>query len=64
MVQPTDTGSTVLRGGSVFQDLRVPERLEDRFGEGARVLLLVLDVYGVHRAYKNGNGTGIRAQVP
>ena len=53
-----------MRGGSVFKDLRVPERLEDRFGEGARVLLLVLDVYGVHRAYRNGNGTGEGTRIP
>ena len=29
MVRQTDARSTVLRGGSVFKDLRVPERLED-----------------------------------
>ena len=63
-VRQTDARSTVLRGGSVFRDLRVPERLEDCFGEGARVPLLVLDVYGVHRAYRSDNGTGMGARVP
>ena len=32
--------------------------------EGARGLLLVLDVHGVHRAYRNGNGIGTGSRVP
>ena len=36
-------------------------RLTWRRGSGS---VLVLDVYGVHRAYRSDNGTGIGARVP
>ena len=32
--------------------------------EGARGLMLVLNVHGVHRAYGNGNGIGTESRVP
>ena len=37
---------------------------EDHIEKGLGVFLLVLDVYGVHWAYRNDNGIGMGARVP
>ena len=61
------SGSDCISWWQRFSDLGpvVPERLEENHIEkGLGVFLLVLNVYGVHRACRNGNGIGMGARVP